>query len=87
MTGMSKWPVSGWTQAGIAFLAALVSTIVVFIVVNNVLFARYAREFPHDGQDGLGAMMGALEASFATLIGVFVIAFAAQRVFTSRLRQ
>jgi hypothetical protein len=77
-----EWPKSGWAQAGIAFLSALISCVFVFIRINNTHFALYAREYPHDGQDGLGAFMDALQAGALTLIGVFVLVFVVQRFAT-----
>ena len=78
------WPKSGWAHAGIAFLSALISCVFVFIRVNNTHFARYAREYPHDGQDGLGAFMDALHAGALTLLGVFLLVFAVQRLLTAK---
>jgi hypothetical protein len=78
------WPKSGWAQAGIAFLSAVISCVFVFIRVNNTHFALYARESPHDGQDGLSALMDALQAGVLTLLGVFILVFAVQRILTAK---
>ena len=78
------WPKSGWAQTGIAFLSAVISSVFVFIRVNNTHFVLYAREYPHDGQDGLGALMDALQAGALTLIGVFILVFAVQRLITAK---
>ena len=77
-----SWPRSKWAQAGIAFVGASISSVIVFIRVNNTHFALYARQYPHDGQDGLGAFMDALEYGFWTLIGVFLVAFFIQHLAT-----
>jgi hypothetical protein len=83
MTTMPKWwPSSRGAQAGFSVLAAIGSAIGVFIWTNNSLFAKYAREFPYDGQDSLGAMMGALEVAACTLIGVSIAFYLLQRFLT-----
>lgn len=79
-----KWPKSGWTHAGIAFLSAVIACGCVFSWVNNTHFARYAKEYPHDGQNGLGAFVDALEAGIWTLIGAFALVFAVQRLLTAK---
>lgn len=82
-----RWPKSGWGQAGTAFLGAAISSVAVFIWVNNTHFALYTREYPYDGQDGLSAFMDALQAGFWTLIGVFTLAFFIQRLITTKISE
>ena len=59
---MARWPKSRWMQAAIALIGAVVASVCVFIWTNNTYFERYAGQYPHDGQDGLGAMMDAFFA-------------------------
>lgn len=77
------WPMSRWAQAGIAIAMAIPISLCVFVRINNTHFERYAREYPHDGQDGLGALMDAFQAAFYTLIGAFLALFILQRVITA----
>jgi hypothetical protein len=60
----------------------MATAIPVLVATNNRLFAQYAREAPYDGQDGLAALMGALEVSMWTLIGMFVGLYLLQRFLT-----
>lgn len=76
---MAKWPTSRAPQALIAFGVAAVLAVCVFIWTNNASFDRYAQKYPSDGQDGLGALMDAVEAGAATLVGVFFSVFVLQR--------
>jgi hypothetical protein len=76
-----RWPKSGWSHAGLALVVALVSSVCVFIRVNNTHFAIYAHEYPYDGQDGLSAMMDALHVGTITLLVVFILLFLIQRIF------
>jgi len=80
---MFPWPISRWSQAGISFAAALVSAIAVYIYTFHTHFARYAAQYPHDGRDGLGAFMDALEDAAGTFILAFLITFVAQLVLTA----
>jgi len=83
MAGMpNRSPTSKFTQAVIAFLSAAVSAVLVFAWVNKSRFELYARQYPHDGQDGLSAFMEALQAGFWTLLGVFIFVFIAQCMLT-----
>jgi hypothetical protein len=83
---MSKWPQSRWGQGGLSFLGAIIVAVVVFIHVNNSSFQRYAQQYPHDGQDGLGALVDAMQAGAFTLVGVFIALFVLQRLMTSASR-
>lgn len=83
MAGMKQgWPKSKLAQAGIAFLMAAITTVFVFSWVETSRFKLYARLYPHDGLDGLGALMDALQAGFWTLLGVFTLVFIVQRLLT-----
>ncbi len=62
------------------------ASVCVFAYSNNSFFERYAREYPHDGQDGLGALMGALEAAAMTLMGVFLCLLLAQYLLTPDIK-
>jgi hypothetical protein len=75
---MNLWPRSRFGQGLIALVAALCVAIPVFVHVNNTHFDRYAKEYPHDGQDGLGALMDAFEIGAVTLVGVFLGTVAVQ---------
>ena len=79
---LKRWPTSRWIQAALSFVGSLVASICVFISTNNSLFKQYARENPHDGQDGLAAFMGALEIAALVLVLTFVALYAIQRFLT-----
>lgn len=68
-------------------IGAVAASFCVFIQTNNSHFERYARQYPHDGQDGLGAMMDAFYAGAWTLIGVSIGLFVLQRIIVSIVRQ
>jgi hypothetical protein len=72
MADMAQWPTSRGMHAVIAVMGAAAASIGVFIWTNNTHFERYAREYPHDGQDGLSAFMDALFAGGWTFIGVSI---------------
>ena len=80
------WPNSGWTQAGIAFAISVISSVCVAIHVNDSHFAIYAREYPHDGQDGLSALMDSIQAGSITLVCVFAVAFVVLRLLAGSYR-
>jgi hypothetical protein len=82
MADMIKWPCSRWRQAAISFLFAIACGIFVFVRVNRTHFERYAREYPYDGQDGLGALMDACRAGAWTVAGAFAAMFVLQRLIT-----
>ena len=84
---MRKWPTSRWGQSWIAFIVAGITAYFVFVRTENVLFEQYAKQSPYDGQDGLGALMGALQAGGLTIIGVFIALFVIQRAITSIVNQ
>lgn len=56
------------------------ASVCVFIHTNNAHFSRYAKQYPHDGQDGLGAMMDALYAGAWTFAGAAIGLFVLQRM-------
>jgi hypothetical protein len=80
---MRRWTTSRWAQAGISLAAAALVSVCVFVYVNNTHFARYAKEFPHDGQDGLGAMMDAFSEGSSSFFVVFLGLFFLQYLFTT----
>lgn len=79
----NRWPKSSWIQACISLTGALLSAVIVFIHTNESSFNRLAREFPHDGQDGLGAMMEAFSAGSATFLFSFLGLLLAQKLLTA----
>jgi hypothetical protein len=80
---MWRWPLSGWIQAAISFFVACILAFAVFAYTNDSYFARYAKQFPHDGQIGLAAFVDACKAGTVTLLLVFFISFMVQRVITA----
>jgi hypothetical protein len=80
---MRKWPISRWNQGLISLVVAAVSAYIVFVRTESALFERYAKEAPYDGQDGLSAFMGALQASLLTLVGVLLALYVVQRLVTA----
>jgi hypothetical protein len=82
---MLKWPKPLWTQILISLAASAGSSVFAFSWENKHLFAQYAREAPHDGQDGLAAFMGAAGAALAAFCGVFLFSLIAQRLLTGSL--
>jgi hypothetical protein len=83
---MVKWSCSRWTQAAISFLFAIACAVFVFVRVNRTHFERYAREYPHDGQDGLSALMDACQAGTWMAAGAFVAMYVLQRAITKNRR-
>jgi hypothetical protein len=79
-----QWPRSGWTQAVIAFMVGLASAICAFKITADHQIALYAREYPHDGQDGLGAVMDGFGAGAFMLLIVFAVLFVVQRIAVKR---
>jgi hypothetical protein len=82
---MPKWPKLLWTQLLVSFAVSAVGAVLAFYLENNYLFAQYAREAPHDGQDGLAALMGAAGAAVAAFCGVFFFTLILQRFLTGSL--
>ena len=73
---MAHWPTSRYSQAGIAFLCSTVLAIVAAKLTADHQMAIYVQAYPHDGQDGLGALMDGFYAGIATeLIGFILIFF------------
>ena len=75
-----EWPISKRAHAGIAVAAAAISSYIAFEWVERTSLARYEREYPNDGQAGLGAFMDGLVAGIATLIVVLIAVYIVQRV-------
>jgi hypothetical protein len=82
---MPKWPKSVWTQLLLSFAVSAAGAVFAFYWENNHLFAQYAREAPHDGQDGLAAFMGAAGAAVSAFCGVFLFTLILQRFLTGSL--
>lgn len=80
---MMRWPKSRFPQALIAFAVSAGFAAEVFSWTVKTHLEQYNREYPDDGQNGLGAMMDAFEAGGFTLVGSFVIVFALQRRVTA----
>jgi hypothetical protein len=79
---MPKLPQTRPSQAGLSFGVAVLGAIIAFMITNNVAFSRLVREYPRDGQDGLGALMIAIEAAFIAFFGLFIVLYLAQRALT-----
>jgi hypothetical protein len=86
MAAMTRRPTSRWTQAGIAILGATLLAVIAFKITANHQFDCYARTYPHDGQDGLGAFMDGLYVGSATELIGFVLIFGIQVAFVSRAK-
>lgn len=82
---MPRWPKSLWPQLLISFAASAVSAVLAFSWENKHLFAQYAREAPHDGQDGLAAFMGAAGSALVAFCGIFLFSLLLQRYLTGNL--
>lgn len=76
---MLKWPTSVWNQVLISFAASVGGAALAFHWEQENLFAQYAREAPHDGQDGLAAFMGAIGIAIVTFFGVLLFTLILQR--------
>lgn len=66
-------PRSKGAHVGISLLAGFCVSVAVYIYVVRTHFEEYARQFPHDGQDGLAAGVDGL--AFGGL--AFVVTFGA----------
>lgn len=77
---MVGWPKNGWKQAGIAFLAASIPAFIAERAVEHSHFLRYAREYPHDGQDGLAAFVDGLQAGALAFVVAWALLFVLQRL-------
>jgi hypothetical protein len=67
----------------IALSAAILLAICVFKWTDRTQAEQYEREYPHDGQDGLGAFVDAAVAGGLTLFGAFAGFYLLQRMVTS----
>jgi len=81
---MIIWPRSLLAQLAISFVGAGIASYFVAGHVSDAQFLVYARQYPHDGQDGLGAMMDGLAAGGITFVAAFFGFFVAQRIATRR---
>lgn len=79
---MPRMPQTRSLQAALSFGLAVVGAIISFVIANNVAFNRLVRQYPRDGQDGLGALMIALEIAVVTLFVLFIVLYLAQRALT-----
>jgi hypothetical protein len=82
---MPKWPISAWSHVLISLAASVGAAILAFYLGEKHLFTQYARETPHDGQDGLAAFMGAIGVALVTFCGVFLFSLILQRLLTGSL--
>jgi hypothetical protein len=84
---MVRWPKSRLTQASISLAASIVGAVVAFHFENDSLLRQYVREAPHDGQDGLAALMGAVGAAVVTFCCIFLFSLIIQGVLTGEFSQ
>ncbi|WP_103933746.1 hypothetical protein [Bryocella elongata] len=79
---MAKWPRSGWAHAGVAVVVGSLACAAAFGPLEQHYLAEAVREAPHDGQDGLAAFAGAMEACVAIWLLVAGVVFVVQRLLT-----
>jgi Na+/H+-translocating membrane pyrophosphatase len=81
---MKRWPSSGWTHAGIAFLSALIFSALAGYIGERSALTYNIRTSPQYGETGwnsLGAFAGGLVAAFWTFPIAFVLIFVIQWLF------
>ena len=74
-----KWPRSKLVQLLIALFLATAVAISTFKPIMDARMAVYVREYPHDGQDSLGAFMDACVIWLVLEIGISVALYVLQR--------
>jgi len=87
---MARWPKSRGVQATIAVVVALLAAICVFIQTamtsfNNFYFGPH-KAYPYPYPDAHTAQMALYRDCGLTMLGVFVVVFTIQRVFTASHR-
>jgi len=84
MRWVRQWPRSAWKQDGIALVCATILAMAGCHWTAEAELRYYVRAYPHDGQDGLGAMMDGLTAAFWIELAGFAVIFWLQRTFMPR---
>jgi hypothetical protein len=77
------WPKSRSAHAVLAFVGATLLTISSFRPIFDMRMNQYVVEYPHDGQDSLGAFLDACVAGFLIEIVACVLLFKLQRRLSS----
>jgi hypothetical protein len=72
-----------WWHLGLAFLMATSVSCLIFVHVDNEKMAEYARLYPHDGQDGLGALINAFSAASFGWICILLLVLLLARLYTA----
>jgi hypothetical protein len=79
-----KWPKSRDIQGAIAFAIALLSAVLVFVQIEMGYFNRFYfaphKAYPYPHPDTHSAHMALYRDCGLTLLGVFVVLFAVQRL-------
>jgi hypothetical protein len=90
MAKMAKWPRSRGKQAATAFAVAFLATVCVFIQIEWGYFQRFYfdphKAYPYPHPDAHAAQMALYQDCGFTLMGVFVVSFAMQRIFLAARR-
>ena len=73
------WPRSRLLQAIISVAGATALAILTFRPILDTRMAVYVREFPHDGQDSLGAAMDAVGAFILIAVCCSILFYLLQR--------
>jgi hypothetical protein len=85
MAAMAKWPKSRGKQATIAFVVAFLATVWVFVQIEYGYFERFYfgphKAYPYPYPNAHSAQMALYRDCGFTLIGIFVVIFAVQRIF------
>jgi len=84
MAGMTKWPTSKSAQAGLSLASAIFLGYLAYKIASMISLEHLVKEYPHDGQVGLGAMMQGLEAGALVFCLAFPVLFGIQRWFMGR---
>jgi hypothetical protein len=87
---MAKWPRSRAKQAAIAFVIAFLSTVWVFVEIEMGYFQRFYfgphKAYPYPYPDEHSAQMALYWDCGLTLLVVFAVLFAIQRIFIAARR-
>jgi hypothetical protein len=78
------WPRSRIGQALIAFAGATILVVLTIRPIFDVRMAMYVSQYPHDGQDSLGAAFDAIVASIFIEIVSCVLLYRLQKKLVGR---
>ena len=78
------WPRSRLLHGLISVVAATALGFLTFGPILNARMAIYVREYPHDGQDSLSALMDALEAFLLIEVCCSILFYWLQRKFAKQ---